>query len=434
MLAANDYDDEDEYYCEEPFSNVGVRFFFAGQSNMLGYSHQALQELFFQTIQIVNEKFNEEEEEEDQNKTVKQEKRKKFAKYAKNVKNVKNVKNERRLPESNIVGNNPLKNKKRKKEKKRKRPKQVVDEKKDRIEAKLQSVIGRALEAKEWSTKWEAELMYELAGDSKKGSPLNNETMLVPHPSVYCSNVNPRQLPTGTVCERPVSPIACGADGRNYGPELMFSHVFPTLDTKYKGMPFGITKLSPSGSRISQFMKGSGSVFNYWESMKINIHADNGTIEAFFWFQGEAEHFPETMAKELYLELLTTLVGDVRREIFIAHRKRWGVEGSPTAKFETASDIPVVIVELGPWIGNGVAEGRGEGPGNIIRAQREYVSKIDPNSILVNTGTNDNPKKRLSGYFHFDAPSQLVIGNNMAKAFQQLLNRDTTSRQQKILY
>lgn len=281
---------------------------------------------------------------------------------------------------------------------------------------------------------WEAQLIYELAGDIKRSSPLNNETMLVPHPSVYCSAVDPRKSLTATPCERPVSPIACGGKGQNYGPELMFSHVFPTLDTKYKGMPFGITKVSPDGSYINEFIKDSGTVRNFWESLKNNIHADHGTIEAFFWFQGEADYFPQTMEKDLYLERLTTLVADVREEIFLAHRIRWGEAGSPTAKFESASDIPVVIVELGPWIGNGVSAKRGEGVGDVIRAQREYVANVDPNSVLVTSGTHDDPNRRLSPFYHFDAPSYLVIGDNLAKGFEQLLKKGKNGRRQRFFF
>ena len=38
----------------------------------------------------------------------------------------------------------------------------------------------------------------------------------------------------------------------------------------------------------------------------------------------------------------------------------------------------------------------------------------DANAILVNTGTNDDPEKRLSGYYHFDAPSIIIIGQRIA--------------------
>ena len=37
-----------------------------------------------------------------------------------------------------------------------------------------------------------------------------------------------------------------------------------------------------------------------------------------------------------------------------------------------------------------------------------------PNTILVNTGSNEDPKERLSKFYHFDAPSQLTIGHRIA--------------------
>ena len=119
----------------------------------------------------------------------------------------------------------------------------------------------------------------------------------------------------------------------------------------------------------------SGTERNFWPTLQRNIRADRGTLEAFFWYQGEDNQFNPTTPQQLYLEWLTTLVDDIRREIFEAHRKRWGPEGSPTAKFETRADVPVIIVELGAWISSGRVKGSDQ-PGDIIRAQREYVSTV----------------------------------------------------------
>merc|ERR1712176_1500631 len=226
--------------------------------------------------------------------------------------------------------------KQKQKQKRKKRRQNSANETRRRayVEQKLRDVIHQANGAKEGAVRREAELMYSLAGEFKELSPLNNETIFGQHPSVFCSYADPRQSLDITPCERPVSPIACGAKGEHYGPELMFSHVFPGLDTKYKGMPIGITKVSPSGSRIDEYIKNSGSEKNWWASLEKNIHMDHGTIEAFFWYQGENNMFPEMDQRE-YLDKLTKLVDDVRREIFVAHRRRWGVGGSPTAKFES---------------------------------------------------------------------------------------------------
>jgi len=290
---------------------------------------------------------------------------------------------------------------------------------------KLAKNIRRADGSDKLAAENEAELMYLMAGNSKKSSPLNDETILVQHPSVFCSYADPRIALDITPCEQPVSPIACGAEGQNYGPELMFSHVFPTLDTKYKGVTLGITKVSPSGSKIDEWLKNSGTEKYWWPALEENIKIDHGTIEAFVWYQGEGDMFPE-MEMQDYLTKLTRLVDDVRQEIFVAHRKRWGLGGSPTAKFGSRTDIPVVIVELGAWIGDGIATwDRNSGsPGNIIRAQRKYVSDVDSNSILVHAGTNNDPEQRLSQNWHLDAPSQLIIGDRLAKSFGSLLNKN----------
>jgi hypothetical protein len=38
-----------------------------------------------------------------------------------------------------------------------------------------------------------------------------------------------------------------------------------------------------------------------------------------------------------------------------------------------------------------------------------------PNTMLVNTGSNEDPKERLSKFYHLDAPSQLTIGHRIAE-------------------
>ena len=283
---------------------------------MQGWSNQALEGLFYETIRIVNEKFEE-----------------------------------------------PMPATKRQKHQRRRLTK-----------TKLRDIIGKADGAKEGATKNEARLIYTLAGKEKSSSVLSNHTILQPHPHIVCSYSNPRQSSL-IGCERPVSPTACGADGRNFGPELMFAHFFPTLNTKYEGKTFGITKVCPPGTNIEKFQKDSGTKKNFWHSLEENIRADNGTIEAFFWFQGESDEFVAIMTEEEYLERLIALIGDVRQEIFKAHRARWGEAGSPTARFDTKEDIPVVLCELGPWIGNSSSSKR-DPPGKIIRAQRKYANEM----------------------------------------------------------
>jgi len=362
--------DPDVDPCDNPLPVI-PRFLLAGQSNALGFSDQALEGLFNKTIEIVNGRYRE-----------------------------------------------PLpKNKGESRERRRE------------VEEELQLAFNDARDAKEGSSEFMAKLMYKMAGWKRKSSVLNNDTILAPHPDVVCSLSNPSE-DEDIDCERPVSPIegyTCGGGVNNkyYGPELMFAHHFRKLDTKYQNNTFGITKVAVGGTSISNWTENSRSNPNYWFSLEDNIRADNGTIEAFFWFQGENDHFPTSIPQQEYLESLKNLVENVRMEIFRAHRDRWGEGGSPTAQFESHKDVPVVILELGPWISHGILSRRGESPGSVVLAQRQFVAE-DPNSILVNTGTNDDEDKRLSVFYHYDAPSQLIIGHRLAESFKELLEFNST--------
>ena len=358
--------DPDENPCDNKLPVI-PRFLLAGQSNAQGFSDQALDKLHIKSISVVREKFK------------------------------------RPLPST----------------------KEQHDQRRIEVTEALIKIIEQGEGASNASAYNEANLMYDMAGNNKTTSILKWNTINQPHPDVVCSYTRPDQMET-IDCERPVSPKVgrtCGGGNHElkwFGPELMFSHHFRNLDTKYKNNTFGITKVAVGGTKIKEFMKGSKSDRNFWQSLKDNIIADKGTQEAFFWFQGESDMFPATSQEE-YHDNLKELVKRVRGEIFKAHKKRWGKEGSPTAKFKKRADVPVVIFELGSWIGNGVsAKKGGVSPGPVILAQRQFVQG-DENAILVNTGTADNEYERLSSYYHFDAPSQLIIGQRMADQFQKLL-------------
>ena len=139
----------------------------------------------------------------------------------------------------------------------------------------------------------------------------------------------------------------------------------------------GITKVAVGGSKISQWLRPDGpepaDPGNYWFALQDAIDASHGTIEGFVWFQGESDHFPQQTSFVEYLDSLTTLVADVREEIFAAYQTRRS-KNNEKDRFAVKEDIPVVIVELGPWIGNDVSVSQGNAPGNVIRAQREFVN------------------------------------------------------------
>jgi len=111
---------------------------------------------------------------------------------------------------------------------------------------------------------------------------------------------------------------------------------------------------------------------------------------------------------EEYLDNLTIFISDVRNEIFEASNKY-----NSSTKFNSPSDVPVVIVELGCWLYCG-------GRSGITDAQRTFVES-DNNSILVETGGSDDEKKKMAKFYHYDSAATLIIGGRIAKKLASLL-------------
>jgi len=275
-------------------------------------------------------------------------------------------------------------------------------------------------------------------------------------------------------CERPVSPTACGHMNENYGPELMFSHTFTTLyDSPYstnnnsnsnsnKNNKLGIVKVGQGGTQIQQWLNNDDKkkkkdkrkkkknrilddgvtaikkedeieivpqLDNYWLTLRDSIRAAAGTIEAFVWFQGENEVLglsSNADTKDTYYEQLQILVSDVRDEIFMAYKNNQDKNDNENRvlQFDTPNDIPVVIIELGSAFAKATRAATDEDeavkfPGPIIAAQRKFVKK-DSNSIIVNTGADEDPTKQLSQFYHYDAATVLVIGDRIAEALATL--------------
>jgi hypothetical protein len=314
--------EEEEDSCDGTTADI-PRFLFAGQSNMIGHSNEAKEGLFDETISYINKKWGK------------------------------------------ITG-------KKRKRQKRKRKKKIL--------ANLTEAFRTSQGTTNTSSEAMAKKIWKLAGNKKGKSVLNDKTITVPHPKNVCSFTNPSQGNPPPRCEVPISPSSCGASTENYGLELVFSQQFPKLkNTGYTKKTIGITKVAVGGTKIDQWVKPGSANFatqapNYWESLYEAIHADHGTVEAFVWFQGENDHFPVETPKEIYLAYLKKLVSDVRHEIYETYqqkRKRDGIALKDSLFFQK-EDIPVVIIELGCWIGNGVAL---VSPGNIISAQIEFVKE-----------------------------------------------------------
>jgi len=241
----------------------------------------------------------------------------------------------------------------------------------------------------------EAELILEIQ------DLMTTEDMLNDHDIITCSHTKPH-VTNVLDCERPLSSIACGGDYDQYGPEFMFAHAFENLDSPLKSQKVGITKVSVGGTEIyKNWMKDNkNNDDNYWNTLVDAIKGTQGTLEAFVWFQGENDSFAD-LNKENYLNNLTQFVADVRQEIY-----------GTSSKFSSPSDIPVIIIELGYWI-QGVDMA-------VIEAQRAFVAN-DSKAELVNSGTG-TMDENLTAFYHYDAASQLIIGNRVALAMADLLN------------
>jgi len=265
-------------------------------------------------------------------------------------------------------------------------------------EAKLREMEDYILSAEESTTgssKAEAKGVYNLRRIIKKKNFTKKK-----YKKAVCSWTN-QANGAKLDCERPVSPTACGD---NYGPELMFSHIFPKKKSPLKKKRIGIIKVAQGGTEIyKHWMKvNDGEDENFWQTLVDAIEASKGSIEGFVWFQGENDSFAD-WNRNNYLDNLTTFIGDVRNKI---HKS--------SSNFDSPSDVPVIIVELGNWIYLDIDQA-------VINAQRTFV-KNTANTALVSSGVHDDPDKRLSKFYHFNAASQLIIGDRVAKAMAKLLN------------
>jgi len=255
---------------------------------------------------------------------------------------------------------------------------------------KMEAALYNSRSATAGSSRKEALGMYALRRYVKKPKFLTGT-----YNKAVCSLTIPKKT-NGLDCERPVSPTACG---RNYGPELMFAHVFPRLKGPLKRKRFGIIKVARDDIRLKQWNKG------YRQEFVDAVAAAKGSIEAFVWFHGEFDSRAQN-DRDRYLKDLEVFVADVRDVI---HKT--------STKFQSPEDVPVVIVELGNWVSLEVDPSR-----VVIEAQRTFVENT-PNTALVNTGLDDDEYLRLSKFPQYDAAALLIIGSRIAKAVAQLLDK-----------
>jgi hypothetical protein len=181
--------------------------------------------------------------------------------------------------------------------------------------------------------------------------------------------------------------------GLAFGPELMFGHKL-----KLSIPTFSIVKVAAGGSDIqTHWSKQRGRFWNeILENLVETIDTENQEWRAIVWYQGENDSFHIDRARAYFNEL-TKFIADIRQAMF---------DVQPNT-FKNPTDIPVVIVGLGCWIA-----GSPMGP-IVLDAQRLFVASSN-NTVLV-------PTDDLSCHFHLDDASQLIIGDRIAIALNQLL-------------
>ena len=271
------------------------------------------------------------------------------------------------------------------------------------IKNRLRKHLMNGEEATDYSSRNEARFIYAMRKHLKKGKMFND------HPTTTCSFTMPSGIQQ-LDCEKPLSSTACGAGGTQYGPEFMFGHVFPKLNSPLKGQAISIAKVAVGGTVLNrQWMKeNKDGPDNYWYALVDAIKGANGSSEAFVWFQGENNVFDDESKVRDYSDDLTQFVADVRQEIF-----------DTSTKFASPTDIPVIIVELGHWLTEMGAE--------IIEEQNTFVEN-DPNAALVKTGGTGGENQYMTSFYHFDAASMLVIGKRIASAMAKILRENAASR------
>jgi Carbohydrate esterase, sialic acid-specific acetylesterase/Immunoglobulin I-set domain len=222
---------------------------------------------------------------------------------------------------------------------------------------------------------------------------LMGANLTTPNPKVLCSwndaGISPLFASTlSTKC------------GNAFGPELMFGQVLSKAgysSTSLIKVAHGGTNLyanwrSPlSGGTVGPLYTELRTRIQSLKSAPASVNPSCTTRackwSAFVWFQGEAD--ADSVNGDLYEQNLKNLIADVRSDT-----------GSPT--------LPVVIVQIGSWA-------QSLKSGKTVAAAQASVVSADKYARIVNTADN------LSGFYHYDPASKLIIGERVALAVQSLL-------------
>jgi Carbohydrate esterase, sialic acid-specific acetylesterase len=202
--------------------------------------------------------------------------------------------------------------------------------------------------------------------------------------------------------------------GISFGPEYMFTR---TMQAEFgagtQENPIQIRKAARGGTQIYADYSPTLPGTRWGELRNAIVKAPPGVYKGFVWFQGENDclwdvNDPSDDTSPYYLGNLTELVTVIRNLMY--------VHGGTADHWSSPAHIPVVIVETGYWPRLAYTDQHVREAGQrVVAAQNAFVEN-DPCAAIVQTVD-------LCRYYHFDPPSQLIIGDRVAKAMVPLLTQ-----------
>jgi len=220
----------------------------------------------------------------------------------------------------------------------------------------------------------------------------------------------------GNSLKQPLANVLCSINGSNlvqlkdncgfpFGPELTFGHYLSEksdsstslIKIAYGGTDLETDWLSPSAvegnKQVGELYEILAAKIDSLQTKPESINPDCIELScqwsAFIWFQGEADSFIHSAANN-YEKNLKSLITDVRHKVGRAN-------------------LPVIIVEIGYWA-------KTLDYGDKVAAAQQKIADEDPNIILVNTDD-------LSRFFHYDPAGQMIIGERIGIALNNLLQK-----------
>eukprot|EP00542_Grammatophora_oceanica_P021629 CAMPEP_0194049576 /NCGR_PEP_ID=MMETSP0009_2-20130614/30764_1 /TAXON_ID=210454 /ORGANISM="Grammatophora oceanica, Strain CCMP 410" /LENGTH=547 /DNA_ID=CAMNT_0038695771 /DNA_START=169 /DNA_END=1812 /DNA_ORIENTATION=- len=264
---------------------------------------------------------------------------------------------------------------------------------------------------------WQAATLLDL---KSKYPTLFSDMLATESDHVYCSWTHPAPIGAETDLQEGKKLSIKAGCGGPWGLEQSFGRTLPTFgeDSDFAIVKVGQggttmkldwTKRDPSdpssGHCLDAFIKQARNIAGAHPNCPREGGGDGNAPckwQGLVFFQGENDAFLETADAKLYGLGLKKFIETAREELF---------EGGADPFYASASEIPVVIVQLGCWPET-LTSKHGQ---YIMRRQKQFV-KQDENSALVET-------KDLSCFYHFDTASHIIIGERVAMAMDGLLKQ-----------